>query len=150
MIGSVGKLVKGVDGDEKIPLDEENSRCSYNQEGAGLDLNMATYNKNTFLQELRWRGFIEATTSNDLDTHLSEAQRTIYAGFDPTADSLHLGSLTPVMALAHAQRNGHRPLAMVGGGTGLIGDPRGETFEQKFLRMKVAENDTVTILWTLG
>lgn len=111
---------------------------------------MATYNKNTFLQELRWRGFIEATTSNDLDTHLSEAQRTIYAGFDPTADSLHLGSLVPVMALAHAQRNGHRPLAMVGGGTGLIGDPSGKTSERTLLTKEEAERNTVAIRSQLG
>jgi len=111
---------------------------------------MATYNKNTFLQELRWRGFIEATTSNDLDTHLSEAQRTIYAGFDPTADSLHLGSLVPVMALAHAQRNGHRPLAMVGGGTGLIGDPSGKTSERTLLTKEEAERNAVAIRSQLG
>src|SRR5262249_25557541 len=102
------------------------------------------------LQELRWRGFIEATTSNDLDNHLSEAQRTIYAGFDPTADSLHLGSLTPVMALAHAQRNGHRPLAMVGGGTGLIGDPSGKTSERTLLTKEEAERNTVAIRSQLG
>src|SRR5215467_4543321 len=111
---------------------------------------MASHNKNTFLQELRWRGFIEATTSNDLDTHLSEAQRTIYAGFDPTADSLHLGSLVPVMALAHAQRNGHRPLAMVGGGTGLIGDPSGKTSERTLLTKEEAERNTVAIRSQLG
>jgi tyrosyl-tRNA synthetase len=111
---------------------------------------MATHNKNTFLQELRWRGFIEAITSDDLDTHLSEAQRTIYAGFDPTADSLHLGSLVPVMALAHAQRNGHRPLAMVGGGTGLIGDPSGKTSERTLLTNEDAERNAVAIRSQLG
>jgi len=111
---------------------------------------MATHNKTTFLQELRWRGFIEATTSDDLDTHLSEAQRTIYAGFDPTADSLHLGNLVPAMALAHAQRNGHRPLAMVGGGTGLIGDPSGKTSERTLLTKEEAERNTVAIRSQLG
>src|SRR5438477_11448426 len=77
--------------------------------------------KSSFLEELRWRGFLEAATSEDLDAFLSEAPRTIYVGFDPTADSLHLGNLIPVMGLAHAQRHGHRPLVLVGGGTGLIG-----------------------------
>src|SRR5215475_10090094 len=111
---------------------------------------MATYNKNTFLQELRWRGFIEATTSNDLDTHLSEAQRTIYAGFDPTADSLHLGSLVPVMALAHAQRCGHRPLAIVGGGTGLIGDPSGKSVERTLLSQEETDRNAAAIGKQLG
>jgi tyrosyl-tRNA synthetase len=88
---------------------------------------------NSFLEELRWRGFLEATTSDDLDAFLSEGRRTIYVGFDPTADSLHLGSLIPVMGLAHAQRHGHRPLVLVGGGTGLIGDPSGKSGERTLL-----------------
>src|SRR6266568_1105946 len=88
---------------------------------------------NIFLDELRWRGFLEATTSDDLDAFLSEAHRTMYVGFDPTADSLHLGSLIPVMALAHAQRHGHRPLVLVGGGTGLIGDPVWKATERTLL-----------------
>ena len=94
-----------------------------------------------FLEELRWRGFLEAATSDDLDAFLSEARRTLYVGFDPTADSLHLGSLIPVMALAHAQRHGHRPIALVGGGTGLIGDPSGKASERTLLtREKTEEN----------
>ena len=89
--------------------------------------------KSPFLEELRWSGFLEATTSDDLDAFLSEAPRTIYVGFDPTADSLHLGNLIPVMGLAHAQRHGHRPLVLVGGGTGLIGDPSGKSTERTLL-----------------
>ena len=88
---------------------------------------------NPCLDELRWRGFLDATTSDDLDAYLSEAPRTIYVGFDPTADSLHVGSLVPVMGLAHAQRHGHRPVVLVGGGTGLIGDPSGKTSERSLL-----------------
>ena len=84
---------------------------------------MPTDLKSPLLEELRWRGFLDATTSEDLDAFLTDAARTIYVGFDPTADSLHLGNLIPVMGLAHAQRHGHRPLVLVGGGTGLIGDP---------------------------
>jgi tyrosyl-tRNA synthetase len=95
--------------------------------------------KSPFLEELRWRGFLEATTSDDLDAYLSEAQRTIYVGFDPTADSLHIGSLVPVMGLAHAQRHGHRPLVLVGGGTGLIGDPSGKTSERTLLTREKTE-----------
>ena len=100
---------------------------------------METNYKDTFLEELRWRGFLEATTSDDIDTYLSESRRTMYVGFDPTADSLHLGNLIPVMALAHAQRHGHRPLVLVGGGTGLIGDPSGKTSERTLLTTDRAE-----------
>ncbi len=102
---------------------------------------MAIDTKSTFLEELRWRGFLEAVTSDDLDTYLSEEKRTMYVGFDPTADSLHLGSLIPVMALAHAQRHGHRPLVLIGGGTGLIGDPSGKSDERTLLTAeKTSEN----------
>ncbi len=100
--------------------------------------------KSTFLEELRWRGFLEAATSDDLDEYLSE-RRTMYVGFDPTADSLHLGNLIPVMALAHAQRNGHRPLVLVGGGTGLIGDPSGKTSERTLLTKEKADYNAAQI-----
>jgi tyrosyl-tRNA synthetase len=106
--------------------------------------------ENPFLSELRWRGFLEATTSEELDAHLSSARRTIYVGFDPTADSLHLGSLVPVMALAHAQRCGHRPLAIVGGGTGLIGDPSGKSAERMLLTKEEADRNTAAIGAQLG
>lgn len=89
--------------------------------------------KSSFLEELRWRGFLEATTSEELDAFLNASRHTMYVGFDPSADSLHLGSLIPVMALAHAQRHGHRPLVLVGGGTGLIGDPSGKSTERVLL-----------------
>ena len=98
-----------------------------------------------FLEELRWRGFLEATTSDDLDAFLNEAPRTIYVGFDPTADSLHLGNLIPVMGLAHAQRHGHRPLVLVGGGTGLIGDPSGKSAERTLLNRELAEYNAAQI-----
>ena len=94
-----------------------------------------------FLEELRWRGFLEATTSDDLDAFLTEAPRTIYVGFDPTADSLHLGNLIPVMGLGWAQVYGHRPLVLIGGGTGLIGDPSGKSAERTLLsKQKRDEN----------
>ena len=106
---------------------------------------MATETKSTFLEELRWRGFVEAVTSEDLDAYLNEAKRTLYVGFDPTADSLHLGSLIPVMALAHAQRHGHRPLVLVGGGTGLIGDPSGKSAERTLLTSEKTEENAAAI-----
>ncbi len=101
--------------------------------------------KSPFLEELRWRGFLEATTSDDLDTFLSEARRTIYVGFDPTADSLHLGNLIPVMGLAWAQTHGHRPLVLVGGGTGLIGDPSGKSTERTLLTKEKAGENALAI-----
>ncbi len=92
-----------------------------------------TDNKSPLLEELRWRGFLDAT------------RRTIYVGFDPTGDSLHLGSLIPVMGLAHVQRNGHRPLVLVGGGTGLIGDPSGKSSERTLLTKELAEQNSAAI-----
>src|SRR5258705_13290511 len=97
----------------------------------------------TFFSDLQWRGFLDATTTNDMPSFLNERRRTIYIGFDPTADSLHLGSLIPVMALAHAQRHSHRPLVLVGGGTGLIGDPSGKATERTLL---TAEHATANAL----
>ncbi|MBS1824565.1 MAG: tyrosine--tRNA ligase [Acidobacteria bacterium] len=103
------------------------------------------HHKDAFLEELRWRGFLESTTSDDLDSFLTEKRRTMYVGFDPTADSLHLGSLIPVMALAHAQRHGHRPLVLVGGGTGLIGDPSGKTSERTLLTREKTDDNAAAI-----
>ena len=77
---------------------------------------------------LKERGFVEQVTSETLISELfAGGPVTCYIGFDPTATSLHVGSLVPIMALAHMQKNGNRPIALVGGGTGLIGDPSGKT-----------------------
>ncbi len=106
---------------------------------------MSDQQKSSFLEELRWRGFLEATTSDELDAFLNAGKRTMYVGFDPSADSLHLGSLIPVMALAHAQRHGHRPLVLVGGGTGLIGDPSGKATERVLLTEETTAENAVAI-----
>jgi tyrosyl-tRNA synthetase len=91
------------------------------------------------LDELTWRGLLYQHTE-DLAVALRE-QRGFYAGFDPTADSLHLGHIVPVMGLVHAQRAGHRPVVLVGGGTGLIGDPSGKAAERQLISTEqVAEN----------
>ncbi|MFO7786067.1 MAG: tyrosine--tRNA ligase [Thermodesulfobacteriota bacterium] len=82
--------------------------------------------KNVFV-ELEERGFVEQATDRDAVLTLLEHPATCYIGFDPTAKSLHLGSLVPIMSLAHMQRAGHRPIALVGGGTALVGDPSGKT-----------------------
>jgi len=82
----------------------------------------------------RERGFIEQITDEaEIAELLREKSITCYIGFDPTAASLHIGSLVPIMALAHMQRQGHRPIALVGGGTALIGDPSGKTEMRKIL-----------------
>ncbi len=84
------------------------------------------------ISELTWRGLVHQLTDPGLEARLAEP-RTIYAGFDPTADSLHIGHLVPVMALVRAQRAGHRPIALVGGATGMIGDPSGKSEERNLL-----------------
>lgn len=88
------------------------------------------------------RGFIEQVTDDGLVQKLLKDEKvTCYIGFDPTAASLHIGSLVPIMALAHMQRAGHLPIALVGGGTALIGDPSGKTEMRKILtREQVEEN----------
>lgn len=86
------------------------------------------------LDILSTRGFIEQTTHDEeLREYLAGEMATCYIGFDPTASSLHVGSLVPIMSLAHMQRCGHRPIALVGGGTGLVGDPSGKTEMRKLL-----------------
>jgi tyrosyl-tRNA synthetase len=90
--------------------------------------------------ELEWRGLVYDTTEG-LREVLTRERVTAYIGFDPTAPSLHVGSLVPIMALARLQRCGHRPIALVGGGTGLIGDPSGKALERTLLSAeKVDEN----------
>jgi len=88
------------------------------------------------------RGFIEQVTDEDEARRiLAETRVTCYIGFDPTATSLHIGSLVPIMSLAHMQRSGHRPIALVGGGTAMIGDPSGKTeMRQVLSREKVNAN----------
>jgi tyrosyl-tRNA synthetase len=89
--------------------------------------------RSPLLAELEWRGLIaDIASGEELDAHLADPSRprTIYVGFDPTADSLHVGSLLPLLALRRVQLSGHRPVVLVGGGTGLIGDPSGKTGER--------------------
>ncbi len=85
-----------------------------------------------FVEELRWRGMVHDAMPG-VEEHLLECMRNAYIGFDPTADSLHVGNLVPIMMLAHFQRCGHKPFALVGGATGMVGDPSGKSSERNLL-----------------
>lgn len=86
------------------------------------------------IDELTWRGLLyQCTDEPALRSHLAAATRSIYAGFDPTADSLTIGNLVPIMLLKHVQRAGHQPVVLMGGGTGLIGDPSGKSAERQLM-----------------
>ena len=94
----------------------------------------------TVLQELEWRGFVQQATPG-LAGHFAKGPVTAYCGFDPTAPSLQLGNLMPLMLLANLQRGGHRPIVLMGGGTGLIGDPSGKAGERPLLsKEQIREN----------
>ena len=85
-----------------------------------------------FVEELQWRGMIHDVMP-ETEAHHIETMRTAYVGFDPTADSLHIGNLVPIMLLSFYQRCGHKPVALVGGATGMIGDPSGKSAERNLL-----------------
>ena len=96
----------------------------------------------SFLEELSWRGLLYQSTEG-AEAALAAESTSGYCGFDPTASSLHIGNLVPVMGLVHLQRSGHRPVALVGGGTGMIGDPSGRSDERNLLSVEqVAINAT--------
>jgi len=96
--------------------------------------------KANVLQELEWRGFVQQATPA-LAAHFAKGPVTAYCGFDPTAPSLQLGNLMPLMLLANLQRAGHRPIVLMGGGTGLIGDPSGKAGERPLLsKEQIREN----------
>lgn len=86
----------------------------------------------TFIEELQWRGMIHDMMPGT-EEQLAKEMTAGYIGFDPTADSLHIGNLLPIMLLVHFQQTGHKPIALVGGATGMVGDPSGKSEERKFL-----------------
>ncbi len=93
-----------------------------------------------FLDEMQWRGFLEQCTDpTPLRELLAREIVTGYIGFDPSADSLHVGNLVPIMGLTQLQRHGHRPLAIIGGGTGMVGDPSGKTEMRQLLTWEQIE-----------
>lgn len=95
---------------------------------------------NSFIEELRWRGMLQDMTP-DIEEHLSKGMASAYLGFDPTADSLHIGHLVGVMTLLHFQRSGHKPFALVGGATGMIGDPSFKSDERNLLNKSTLDHN---------
>jgi tyrosyl-tRNA synthetase len=87
---------------------------------------------NNFIDEIKWRGMIHDIMPG-FEDFLKRNTRSAYIGFDPTSNSLHIGHLVPIMLLTHFQRSGHRPIALVGGATGMIGDPSGKSSERNLL-----------------
>ena len=96
--------------------------------------------KNPFVEELRWRGMLHDIMP-ETENHLNKKKASGYIGFDPTADSLHIGSLVQIMILMHFQRAGHRPIALVGGATGMIGDPSGKSAERNLLNEETLDKN---------
>ena len=102
------------------------------------------------LDILKERGFIaQVTYEEDLYKQL-ENPTTFYVGFDPTADSLHIGHYIPIMAMAHMQRAGHKPIALMGGGTAMIGDPSGKTDMRKMMTVETIDNNVAQIKQQMG
>lgn len=98
-----------------------------------------------FLSELSWRGLLHQATHEDaLRAHLRSGVRSGYVGFDPTADSLTIGNFIPIKLLMHFQRAGHRPVILLGGGTGLIGDPSGKSAERQLLDRAAVERNVAS------
>ena len=100
--------------------------------------------RNTFVEELEWRGMLHDIMP-DTENHLNQGPTSAYIGFDPTADSLHIGSLVQILILMHFQRAGHQPIALVGGATGMIGDPSGKSDERNLLDSAALEKNVAGI-----
>ena len=100
--------------------------------------------RNTFVEELEWRGMLHDIMPNT-ENHLNQGPTSAYIGFDPTADSLHIGSLVQILILMHFQRAGHQPIALVGGATGMIGDPSGKSDERNLLDIATLEKNVAGI-----
>lgn len=99
---------------------------------------------NSFIQELKWRGMLQDMTP-EIEEHLNKGMASAYLGFDPTADSLHIGHLVGVMTLLHFQRAGHKPFALVGGATGMIGDPSFKSAERNLLDKETLDHNVSCI-----
>jgi tyrosyl-tRNA synthetase len=96
------------------------------------------------IEELRWRGLIQDIIPGT-EERLTKEPITAYVGFDPTADSLHIGSLIPIIVLVHLQKFGHKPIALVGGATGMVGDPSGKSEERNLLSKEVLDKNVAAV-----
>ena len=105
--------------------------------------------KNAF-QVLSERGFVKQVTHEGLEELLGREKVTFYIGFDPTADSLHVGHFVVLMAMAHMQRAGHRPIVLLGGGTGMIGDPSGKSDMRKMMTTKTIDHNVAQFRKQIG
>ncbi|MBR4753508.1 MAG: tyrosine--tRNA ligase, partial [Thermoguttaceae bacterium] len=97
------------------------------------------------IKEMTWRGLLNQVTDEKIDQFLMEKPRSVYTGFDPTADSLHVGHLVAIMNLRRFQKAGHRPIAVVGGATGMIGDPSGKSDERKLQTIEQVQHNAECI-----
>src|SRR3954462_15767209 len=96
------------------------------------------------IEELKWRGMIQDIMPGTEEQLLKE-MTTAYKGFDPTAESLHIGSLVPILLLVHLQKAGHKPIALVGGATGMVGDPSGKSEERNLLSEDVLQRNVAGV-----
>ncbi|UAY51505.1 tyrosine--tRNA ligase [Ferruginibacter albus] len=99
---------------------------------------------NSLIEELKWRGMIQDIMPGT-EEQLNKEMTNGYIGFDPTADSLHIGSLVPIILLIHLQQNGHKPIALVGGATGMVGDPSGKSEERNLLSEEVLNHNLACV-----
>lgn len=99
---------------------------------------------NSFIEELKWRGMLQDCMPGT-EEQLNKEITTAYIGFDPTADSLHIGGMVQILLLVHLQKAGHKPLALVGGATGMVGDPSGKSAERNLLSEDVLQKNVVGI-----
>ena len=96
------------------------------------------------IEELQWRGMIQDIMPGTKE-QLEKEMTTAYIGFDPTADSLHIGSLVPIILLVHLQKAGHKPIALVGGATGMVGDPSGKSEERNLLSEEILNHNVASV-----
>ncbi len=105
----------------------------------------------TLFEELQWRGlYADCTDSDALSRRLAEGPITLYCGFDPTADSLHIGNLVPLFALRRFQLAGHHPVALAGGATGMVGDPSGKSAERNLQTPEQVAHNIASVKQQLG
>src|SRR5580698_8686298 len=97
-------------------------------------------------EELEWRGLVaDCTDKEALLKRLESGPITLYAGFDPTADSLHVGNLVPLLALRRFQQHGHHSIVLAGGATGLVGDPSGKSAERQLLTREILDSNVKAV-----